>query len=53
MNKPWTVMGRTAILYTDAFMLISGLLNAKACFDDLTKYNTIQFKNRLISRVLR
>ncbi|KAJ8919200.1 hypothetical protein NQ315_012188, partial [Exocentrus adspersus] len=49
----WSVIGRTAIIYTECFMLLSGLLGANAMFSDLDRRKTIVFKDKLINRIFR
>ncbi|KAF7284754.1 hypothetical protein GWI33_021623 [Rhynchophorus ferrugineus] len=50
----WSIIGRNAILYTDCFLLISGLLNAITVFNEMDRNKgTINFKRRLISRLFR
>lgn len=50
---PWSVIGRTAIIYTDSFIFISGLLTANAMFSDLLKGKGISFRDKLITRIFR
>ncbi|XP_059483619.1 nose resistant to fluoxetine protein 6 isoform X2 [Neocloeon triangulifer] len=52
-TKPWTVMGRTAILYTDSFIVISGMLVAYSFVKELDKKGNLSFKSKLKSRFLR
>ncbi|XP_050297184.1 nose resistant to fluoxetine protein 6-like isoform X2 [Anthonomus grandis grandis] len=49
----WSVIGRNAIIYTDCFLLISGLLNANALFSELEKTKGINFKEKLVNRLFR
>ncbi|VEN47799.1 unnamed protein product [Callosobruchus maculatus] len=53
LGQKWSVVGRTAILFTDVFMLISGLLNANALFSELDKSKKLNFKDKLLSRLFR
>ncbi|XP_026765152.2 nose resistant to fluoxetine protein 6-like [Galleria mellonella] len=52
-GMPWAVVGRSAILYTDSFLYLSGYLNAHNLLQDLERKGTIDVKNRLIGRWFR
>ncbi|XP_059060067.1 nose resistant to fluoxetine protein 6-like [Achroia grisella] len=52
-GMPWAVIGRSAILYTDSFLYLSGFLNAHNLLQDLERKGTIDVKNRLIGRWFR
>uniref|UniRef100_A0A2A4J5M9 Nose resistant-to-fluoxetine protein N-terminal domain-containing protein n=1 Tax=Heliothis virescens TaxID=7102 RepID=A0A2A4J5M9_HELVI len=52
-GMPWAVVGRSAILYTDSFLYLSGFLNAHNLLTDLEKKGTINLKDRLIARWFR
>lgn len=52
-GMPWAVIGRSAILYTDSFLYISGYLNAHNLVQELERKDTIDIKGRLISRWFR
>nr|AIN34703.1 fatty alcohol acetyltransferase [Agrotis segetum] len=52
-GMPWAVIGRSAILYTDSFLYLSGFLNAHNLLTDLEKKGTINLKDRLIARWFR
>lgn len=41
------------MIYTDSFLLISGLLNANALFADLEKQKSFRFREKLVSRLVR
>ncbi|KAK9874774.1 hypothetical protein WA026_005581 [Henosepilachna vigintioctopunctata] len=53
LGMRWSVIGRTAIIYTDCFMLISGFLNSNSLFKDLDKKHKMMFGDKLISRIFR
>lgn len=53
VTQPWAIMAKNAIVYTDVFILISGLLNAQALFQALEKQGTMKFKDKLINRLFR
>lgn len=53
LTMPWAIIGRTAIIYTDSFLLISGFLTTTAFFRDLRCTGNIHFKQKLINRVFR
>ncbi|CAG4940140.1 unnamed protein product [Colias eurytheme] len=52
-GMPWAVIGRSAIVYTDSFLYLSGFLNAHNLLQDLEKKGTIDLKNRLLARWFR
>lgn len=47
------MIGRSAILYTDTFILMSGLLLSYSLIKELDEKRRINFKERLISRLVR
>jgi len=54
LNRPiLTVIGRAASLYTDPFLLFSGMLTAYSLFGRLMKQQPIRLKNEYISRLMR
>ncbi|CAK1551592.1 unnamed protein product [Leptosia nina] len=52
-GMPWAVIGRSAIVYTDSFLYLSGFLNAHNLLQDLERKGTIDVKSRLLSRWFR
>lgn len=52
-GMPWAVLGRSAILYTDSFLYLSGFLNAYNLLQELERKGTIDIKSRLIARWFR
>ncbi|RZC32900.1 nose resistant to fluoxetine protein 6-like, partial [Asbolus verrucosus] len=53
LTRPWTIIAKNAIIYTDSFILLSALLNANALLTDLTKGQSMQFKKKLLNRIFR
>uniref|UniRef100_A0A1I8Q534 Nose resistant-to-fluoxetine protein N-terminal domain-containing protein n=1 Tax=Stomoxys calcitrans TaxID=35570 RepID=A0A1I8Q534_STOCA len=53
LGQPWTVVGRAASLYTDPFLLFSGMLTAYSFFGRLNKGQPIKLKNEYLSRLIR
>ncbi|KAH8305318.1 hypothetical protein KR044_002142, partial [Drosophila immigrans] len=53
LGQPWTVIGRAASLYTDPFLLFSGMLTSYSLFGRLMKQQPIRLKNEYISRLMR
>lgn len=53
LGQPWTVIGRAASLYTDPFLLFSGMLTSYSLFGRLMKHQPIRLKNEYISRLMR
>ncbi|XP_002025449.2 uncharacterized protein LOC6600394 [Drosophila persimilis] len=53
LGQPWTVIGRAASLYTDPFLLFSGMLTSYSLFGRLMKRQPIRLKNEYISRLMR
>ncbi|CAK1578058.1 unnamed protein product [Parnassius mnemosyne] len=52
-GMPWAVIGRSAIVYTDSFLYLSGFLNAHNLLQELERKGTIDMKNRLLARWFR
>ncbi|XP_011881618.1 PREDICTED: nose resistant to fluoxetine protein 6 [Vollenhovia emeryi] len=53
LGKPWTVIGRAASLYTDPFIMLSGLLTAYSFVGRLKRTGSLDIKNEYLSRLLR
>ncbi|KAL9881662.1 drop dead isoform 1-T10 [Glossina fuscipes fuscipes] len=53
LGRPWTVIGRAASLYTDPFLLVSGMLTAYSLFGRLKKGQPVRLINEYISRLIR
>lgn len=53
IGKPWTVIGRAASLYTDPFIMLSGLLTTYSFIGRLNKSGRLDVKNEYISRLFR
>ncbi|XP_012055335.1 PREDICTED: uncharacterized protein LOC105618403 [Atta cephalotes] len=53
LGKPWTVFGRAASLYTDPFIMLSGLLTTYLFVGKLKRSGTLDIKNEYLSRLLR
>ncbi|KAL7028534.1 hypothetical protein ACKWTF_005883 [Chironomus riparius] len=53
LGKPWSVLARAASLYTDPFLMISGMLTAYSLYDKLQKNGKINIWKEYISRYLR
>lgn len=53
LGMKWSVIGRTAIIYTDGFMLISGFLTANALLKELDKGRTMKIGDKILSRIFR
>ncbi|XP_067206747.1 nose resistant to fluoxetine protein 6-like isoform X2 [Linepithema humile] len=53
LGKPWTVIGRAASLYTDPFIMLSGLLTTYSFVGKLRKNGTLGIKHEYLSRLLR
>ncbi|KAL5276597.1 hypothetical protein ACFFRR_002050 [Megaselia abdita] len=53
LGQSWTVIGRAASLYTDPFLLFSGMLTSYSIFGRLMKGNPINLKNEYIGRLMR
>lgn len=53
LGKPWTVIGRAASLYTDPFLMFSGMLTAYSLFGRLLKGQPARLKNEYIGRLMR
>jgi peptidoglycan/LPS O-acetylase OafA/YrhL len=53
LGKPFTVLGRAASLYTDPFIMLSGLLTAYSLFGKLQRGQKIQVVQEFVGRLLR
>ncbi|KAG5323880.1 NRF6 protein, partial [Acromyrmex heyeri] len=53
LGKPWTVFARAASLYTDPFIMLSGLLTTYLFVGRLKKSGNLDIKNEYLSRLLR
>lgn len=53
MSKPFTVLGRAASLYTDPFIMISGLLTSYSLIGKLKKTGKIDIIQEYVSRLYR
>lgn len=53
LGRPWTVLARAASLYTDPFLMISGMLTAYSLFGKLQKSGRINILQEYFSRYLR
>ncbi|XP_076389928.1 nose resistant to fluoxetine protein 6 isoform X2 [Megachile rotundata] len=53
LGKPWTVIGRAASLYTDPFIMLSGLLTSYSFIGKLKKTGNLDIKNEYLSRLIR
>ncbi|XP_025421860.1 nose resistant to fluoxetine protein 6-like [Sipha flava] len=53
LGKPWTVIARAASLYTDPFILMSGLLTTISFLRHLDRKGTIDLPKEFISRLVR
>lgn len=53
LGKPWTVVARAASLYTDPFLMLSGMLTAYALIGKLKKQGKFNLFKEYASRYLR
>lgn len=53
LGKPWTTLGRAASLYTDPFIMMSGILTAYSLVGKLQRSNKINISEEYISRIFR
>ncbi|GBP48278.1 Nose resistant to fluoxetine protein 6 [Eumeta japonica] len=52
-GMPWAVLGRSAVVYTDSFLYLSGFLNAKNLLQEVERSGTVDVKRRLLARWFR
>ncbi|EFN89881.1 O-acyltransferase like protein [Harpegnathos saltator] len=52
-GKPWTVIARAASLYTDPFIMMSGLLTAYSFIGRLQRSGSLNIRNEYFSRLMR
>ncbi|KAE8751905.1 hypothetical protein FOCC_FOCC001382 [Frankliniella occidentalis] len=53
LGQPWSIIGRVAILYTDCFILLSGVLAARALLRRLDRTKAVPIVRRLVDRYVR
>lgn len=53
LGKPWTVLARAASLYTDPFLMLSGMLTAYSLFGKLQRTGHISIWKEYLGRYLR
>ncbi|XP_014232927.1 O-acyltransferase like protein-like [Trichogramma pretiosum] len=53
VGKPWTVIGRAASLYTDPFIMLSGLLTAYSFLGRLSRTGKLDIRSEYASRLFR
>ncbi|KAK0172238.1 hypothetical protein PV328_005583 [Microctonus aethiopoides] len=53
LGHPWTVIGRAASLYTDPFIMLSGLLTSYSMIKQFNNNGCIDIKKEYISRFFR
>ncbi|KAK3929981.1 Nose resistant to fluoxetine protein 6 [Frankliniella fusca] len=53
LGRPWSIIGRVAILYTDCFILLSGALAARALLRRLDRTKAVPLVRRLVDRYVR
>lgn len=53
LGRSWTVIGRAASLYTDPFIMLSGLLTTYSLFGRLQRGNGIKVVQEYVGRLLR
>lgn len=53
LGKPWTVLARAASLYTDPFLMLSGMLTAYSLFGQLKRNGHFSVWKEFVSRYLR
>lgn len=53
LGKPWTVLARAASLYTDPFLMLSGMLTAYSLFGKLQRYGHFSIWREFVGRYLR
>ncbi|XP_043250987.1 nose resistant to fluoxetine protein 6-like [Colletes gigas] len=53
LGKPWTVIGRAASLYTDPFIMLSGLLTSYSFIGKLKRTGNLNIRDEYLSRLIR
>ncbi|KAB0797842.1 hypothetical protein PPYR_08835 [Photinus pyralis] len=53
MGKPWTVIGRAASLYTDPFVMMSGMLTTHCLLKKLNNKRPVNILQEYVSRLFR
>lgn len=53
LGQPWTVIGRAAAIYTDVFLMFSGLLTAYSLFGRLRRGQPARLLQEYVGRLMR
>ncbi|KAG8290630.1 hypothetical protein J6590_079027 [Homalodisca vitripennis] len=53
IGRSWSMVGRAASLYTDSFILLSGLLTALSLLRELSRSNSINLVDFVLNRLIR
>ncbi|KAG8316539.1 hypothetical protein J6590_048709 [Homalodisca vitripennis] len=53
IGRSWSMVGRAASLYTDSFILLSGLLTALSLLRELSRSNRINLVDFVLNRLIR
>lgn len=53
LGQPWTVIGRAAAIYTDVFLLFSGLLTSYAIIGRLQRQQSTRLLQEYVGRFMR
>lgn len=53
LGQPWSVLGRAASLYTDPFIMLSGMLTSHSFLGRLNKTGHVNVMQEYISRLFR
>ncbi|XP_063233051.1 nose resistant to fluoxetine protein 6-like [Bacillus rossius redtenbacheri] len=52
-SQPWTMVLRASMVYTDSFLLLSGLLAAHSLSQELARRGRVDWRRRCLARYLR
>ncbi|XP_017783226.1 PREDICTED: uncharacterized protein LOC108567335 [Nicrophorus vespilloides] len=52
-GQSWSILGRTAVLHTDTFILLSGFLTAKSMVRNYAANQTLGFRRMCVDRMFR
>ena len=53
LSQPWSIIARIASLYTDSFIMISGLLTSYSFVKTLNKTGKLNLKSEYLNRLIR
>lgn len=53
LSAPWSIIARMASLYTDSFVMISGLLTSYSITKNIKRTGNLNLKSEYLNRLIR